>query len=236
MYKADTYYCDDCGASIASATYIEKPEPADYPLHCGCGAFCKSPVCTGGNEKFGKWLGNDLTEAGRKFVAIATRGQGPLSTVWRDCYSGADLPIIPERMETIEDVYKYAGDIGDALHDWCIASRSRDDCRRVAAALADGDFSDCPENRYCAVTIGRREYLVYTYSEREAALRDYYTDYFNEFVRPEIPESIVDYVNEDRWIEDQVDNCDAGGALACYDGCENCITLDGRDYFVYRTN
>jgi len=82
---------------------------------------------------------------------------------------------------------------------------------------------------------GEEEYLVLTDSEADEKEEEYLDSYIDDYLICTLPESCKQYFNRDEFKSDcHFDG--RGNSLATYDGWENCETIDGTEYYIYRTN
>ena len=90
-----------------------------------------------------------------------------------------------------------------------------------------GDFySDCEDS------IGNDKWLVFTDSEADAKCMEY-AETYAEDARSEIPRHLQIYFNENKYIEDLLDN-GRGELLASYDGVEREQEVNGTTYYIYK--
>lgn len=80
-------------------------------------------------------------------------------------------------------------------------------------------------------------YWVLDESERDEQVDDQLDDQLDEIIS-DLPVSLSDYIDRDRWKEDQIDEIEAGEGygsfLASYDGQEREACIDRTRYYVYR--
>lgn len=122
IYCADVY-CEDCGRDIKKrlkkegkrpedpddettydsseypkGPYSESENESDSPQHCGSGEDCLDPLVLG-DEKYGKFLENDLTSDGENYVRQAHRDDPtPITELWMEFYN-----LDPEEEDEDED-------------------------------------------------------------------------------------------------------------------------------------
>jgi hypothetical protein len=80
------------------------------------------------------------------------------------------------------------------------------------------------------------EYRVLTDSEADEAADLELEDYIEECILPECPTVVAQYFDRDSWKRDALLSDGRGHTIASYDGAEECETVDGVDYFIYRVN
>jgi len=79
------------------------------------------------------------------------------------------------------------------------------------------------------------EYLVLTDDEADTEWDRSLDNYIDEVIMSEIPEMYQMYFDDERWKDDaRVDG--RGHSLNGYDGSEEVETVNGTDYYIYRTN
>ena len=101
------------------------------------------------------------------------------------------------------------------------------DDKVIALMQETGDFySDCESS------IGTDEWLVLTDSEADIRCREY-AETYAEDARSEIPNHLQAYFDEDKYIEDLLDN-GRGELLASYDGAEREQEVNGTTYYIYK--
>lgn len=92
--------------------------------------------------------------------------------------------------------------------------------------------TDYDQNRF---EIGEQEYLVLTDSEADEAWEESLDNYIDECILPELAEPYRQYFDSEGWKEDaSMDG--RGHSLNHYDGSEYDQTVNGTDYYIYRTN
>lgn len=78
-------------------------------------------------------------------------------------------------------------------------------------------------------------YRVLTDREADEAWEEALDSYIDDCIMPELPETLANYFDDEKWKQDaRYDG--RGHALNYYDGTEEVETVDGTDYFIYRTN
>lgn len=80
------------------------------------------------------------------------------------------------------------------------------------------------------------EYLVLTDDEADTTYDEALDNYIDECILPEMPEMAQNYFDYDACKRDLQINSSRGDTLNRYDGTEEYITVNGTDYFIYRTN
>jgi hypothetical protein len=78
------------------------------------------------------------------------------------------------------------------------------------------------------------EWMVLTDSEADEAFKASVESYVDDCVLAEIPEAYRNYFDVERFTRDVELGDGRGPRLAGYDGAEECETIDGTDYFIYR--
>lgn len=97
----------------------------------------------------------------------------------------------------------------------------------IALMQETGDFySDCEGS------IGTDEWLVLTDSEADIRCMEY-AETYAEDARSEIPRHLQIYFDENKYIEDLLDN-GRGELLASYDGAEREQKVNGTTYYLYK--
>lgn len=79
------------------------------------------------------------------------------------------------------------------------------------------------------------EYLVLTDSEADEKWEEALENYIDECIIPEIPDPYKYYFDREKWTDDAKGD-GRGHSLSTYDGEEQEETVDGVDYYIYRTN
>ena len=97
----------------------------------------------------------------------------------------------------------------------------------IALMQETGDFYSG-----CEHAIDTKEWLVLTDSESDVMCRDYAEEYADNALN-EIPSHLQEYFDENKYIEDLLDN-DRGGLLASYDGAEREQEVNGTTYYIYK--
>jgi len=115
-----------------------------------------------------------------------------------------------------------------------------EDERRIAVAMSvDCSISEANDAKYGGgeyVEADGGEYRVMTDSEANEAWDESLDSYIDDFIIPEIGnDTLKQYFDIESWKQDaRYDG--RGHCLNCYDGSEECETVNGIDYYVYRTN
>ena len=79
------------------------------------------------------------------------------------------------------------------------------------------------------------EYNVYTDSEADDAWEDELDNYIDECIRPELPDHLANYFDEEAWKRDaRFDG--RGHAISRYDGCEYEEKVNDEWYYIFRQN
>ena len=89
------------------------------------------------------------------------------------------------------------------------------------------------EDRRAWHNVDSGEYLVLTDEEADRRAEESCLSYMNEVL--EIPENIQPYFDEDKWLEDALQD-GRGHILSSYDGQENEHYYEGEAYYIYRIN
>lgn len=110
--------------------------------------------------------------------------------------------------------------------------------RMLALMISDGEKRSAPDQeRYNdkVFSWGNREFLVVTDDEADKLWDEELDNYLDECVLTELPENVRHYFDREKWKHDaRIDG--RGHALNRYDGNEDCVEIDGTDYFIYRQN
>ena len=85
---------------------------------------------------------------------------------------------------------------------------------------------------YCDLSYD--DYLVLDTDDRDVKLEEYAESYYSNIVDPQIPENLRGYMNQEYWIEDFLNNYDAGEALAS-DGVEHTYNVLNTEFYIYAT-
>ena len=97
----------------------------------------------------------------------------------------------------------------------------------IALMQETGDFySDCEDS------IGTDRWLILTDSEADIKCMEY-AETFAEDALSEIPRHLQIYFDENKYIEDLLDN-GRGELLASYDGAEREQEVNGTTYYIYK--
>lgn len=79
------------------------------------------------------------------------------------------------------------------------------------------------------------EYEVLTDEEADDRWEEELNNYIDECIRPELPEFLGNYFDEEAWKRDaRFDG--RGHSISRYDGCENEIKVNDTYYYIYRQN
>ena len=151
--------------------------------------------------------------------------------------TGGEYYAIPEGVDADETADGIEAEMPEDWHQIGIGLDETEAERALAVLLECEDPSDGPNVEVDGdrVTVGRREYLVLTDSEADAAWDSELERYIEDCILPEIPEMYRGYFDEDKWKADaRVDG--RGHSLAGYDGEECEARINGTDYFIYRQN
>ena len=79
------------------------------------------------------------------------------------------------------------------------------------------------------------DYLVLTDSEADAAFEEALDSVLDDVILPDLDEALQCYFDRDAWKRDASYD-GRGHHLSPYDGCEEEVTINGVDYYIYRTN
>lgn len=79
------------------------------------------------------------------------------------------------------------------------------------------------------------DYLVLTDSEADEAFEEALDSVLDEVILPDLDEALQCYFDRDAWKRDASYD-GRGHHLNHYDGCEDEVTVNGVDYYIYRTN
>lgn len=97
------------------------------------------------------------------------------------------------------------------------------------------EFVDEKGNNLFGAEGGKNEWLVITDSEADRMEDEYLDNYIDDCILSELPKAYRCYFDDEKWKRDaRMDG--RGHSLAAYDGEENCETVNGTDYYIYRTN
>lgn len=87
----------------------------------------------------------------------------------------------------------------------------------------------------CIYLADGEEYLVLTDSEADEAFDEALDSVLDEVILPDLDEALQCYFDRDAWKRDASYD-GRGHHLNHYDGCEEEVTVNGVDYYIYRTN
>lgn len=79
------------------------------------------------------------------------------------------------------------------------------------------------------------DYLVLTEDEADEALDEALDSVLDDCILPDLDEALQCYFDRDAWKRDASYD-GRGHHLNHYDGCEDEVTVNGVDYYIYRTN
>ena len=79
------------------------------------------------------------------------------------------------------------------------------------------------------------DYLVLTDSEADEAFDEALDSVLDDVILPDLDEALQCYFDRDAWKRDASYD-GRGHHLNHYDGCEDEVTINGVDYYIYRTN
>ena len=79
------------------------------------------------------------------------------------------------------------------------------------------------------------EYRVLTDDEADEAFEEALDSMLDEVILPDLDEALQCYFDRDAWKRDASYD-GRGHHLNHYDGCEDEVTVNGVDYYIYRTN
>lgn len=79
------------------------------------------------------------------------------------------------------------------------------------------------------------DYLVLTDDEADEAFEEALDSVLDEVILPDLDEALQCYFDRDAWKRDASYD-GRGHHLSPYDGCEEEVTVNGVDYYIYRTN
>jgi hypothetical protein len=139
--------------------------------------------------------------------------------------------------ELLEVIYKKTGHndiVGE--HILVTLKQLKEDGFEVKESLIDSleVKEDC---NVSFITIGGRQYIVADDSRAEAYARKYLEEGADELMGiDDLPEIMKEYIDIDRWVNDCI-SCDGlGHTLNKYDGREDCQSVNGDYYNLYRQN
>lgn len=87
----------------------------------------------------------------------------------------------------------------------------------------------------CIIEYGSEEYLVVTDEEADEKWENELDWYLEECIYPELPDSIRNYFDDDKWKRD-ARLADRAHSLAKYDGYENSENIENETFYIYRIN
>lgn len=87
----------------------------------------------------------------------------------------------------------------------------------------------------CIYLADGAEYLVLTDSEADEAFDEALDSVLDDCILPDLDEALQCYFDRDAWKRDASYD-GRGHHLNHYDGCEDEVTVNGVDYYIYRTN
>ena len=97
------------------------------------------------------------------------------------------------------------------------------------------DPSEVNETKYGTFEAEGGEYMVLTDAEADEKWEESLDNYLEECVYQELPENFRCYFDDEKWKRDaKMDG--RGHSLSGYDGEEHEETINGEDFYIYRTN
>jgi hypothetical protein len=107
--------------------------------------------------------------------------------------------------------------------------------RKLALMISDATNSVPDDKGHNIFGWGNREFLVVTDDEADELWDEDLENYLDECVVCELPENLQHYFDRDAWKRDaRIDG--RAHSLSWYDGNEDCVTVDGTEYYIYRTS
>ena len=86
------------------------------------------------------------------------------------------------------------------------------------------------------VHVNGEDIYVLTDSEADDLADEMLDSYIEDCILNEIPERYQYYFDDAKFKDDVLRYDGRGSQIASYDGCENWNTVNGTDYYIYRTN
>lgn len=146
------------------------------------------------------------------------------------------LPVLQKSI-VVEDGESEDGDDDDELPEGVVELDSWLDtaCRQLALMINEGDDDVPNDEGHNRFSYGRREWLVVTDDEADELWDQDLENYIDECILGELPEMAQNYFDREAWKKDaRIDG--RAHSLNRYDGNEECETINGEDYYIYRQN
>lgn len=104
--------------------------------------------------------------------------------------------------------------------------------QHLSCAYDDVEYSNYGD---CIYLADGEEYRVLTDSEADEAFEEALDSVLDDVILPDLDEALQCYFDRDAWKRDASYD-GRGHHLNPYDGCEDEVTVNGVDYYIYRTN
>lgn len=143
--------------------------------------------------------------------------------------------------ELLEIIYEKTGK-NDIVGNHILATlkQLKEDGFEVKESLLNGlevEEDYCNSYDVSFIAIGGREYIVADDSRAEAYAREYLEDNAEELMGIYgVPARIKEYIKIDKWVKDCISYDGLGHTLGRYDGREECQSVNGTYYNLYRQN